>query len=940
MKTLALAASLLAAWSLPALAQSPAGCAPPPPAVSSDANIFTPEQAVVLGDVAMRQTARSFKLVRDPALDAFAQRIADRMAAIAGTGPVRLELLDLPEVNAFTYPGGRILVARKLVAFARSEDEFAGVLAHEFGHIAARDPERTISVFLKRLLNVTSVGDAADIEDKYNQLIDNQRRKPVKISGSNAEETQQRADRFAVWLMARAGYDPQAYVSVWDRVNELKADTGNWLTDLLGSTKPEAKRLRVTLQSAAGLPAACRATRPTTEAEFAAWQRSVVGASRAHQAESLHGVLREKRLDPAVGSTVSRVRFSPDGKWVLAQDDSNITVFAREGLRYAFRIDAPDAFGAQFTPDSTAVVFHDESYRVERWVLETKQREWVRDISMKAGCLQSVLSPDGQWMACSTPELELRVFEVATGAVVLEKSFYRLDLYDALRVLREGERLLSTFFQIQYSPDARYLVAARGMFSVAVDLTTRKTIGLPGAIRDRIGSSFSFLSDDRIVGLRPDKPADSAIVTFPEGQVVTKVNLGRRAVTAPTHGDAYVVVRALGTGVISVKDGAIVAASRARGLDVYDDLIAWEQRTGEIWLQKVGDARPLYVAQVAAGLLGRLRAADISEDFGRLAISQASRGVVWSLATGKTQVVRGFLGALVDADGSAYVDFPAQEKTQRIICRMDPETQRQEPLLAIEAPKPASDEKTPAEPDAAAESRLAVTVTAVDVQQHGAFLVGFKEAAKKDERALAVFDAKTGRELWSRPMGKATSGVKAVQPRHNSLVLMWNYSSDAARAVVDATPALKKQFESMKAKKEEVGLLQVLDLTTGAVKGHLLVDFGRGSFRPTLAVATGDQVVLGDNENRTLVYSLATSDLLGRAFGTPLDVAVGGDLACVQNTAGEVTLYSLPGMQEVDKLVFPSAAAFARFSRDGRRLFVLTRDQTTYTIELKSSNPR
>jgi hypothetical protein len=934
-----LVAALLV-WSVPILARaqvqptSPCSTPPPPPA-PADVNIFTPEQAAVLGDVVMKHVARAFNLVRDPALDAYAQRIADRMAAIAGSGPVRVELLDVPSVNAFTFAGGRVLVSRKLVAFARSEDELAGVLAHEFGHVAARDTERSFSNRLRRVLNVTAVTDARDIEEKYNRVIDNQARKPVKLGTRNSEEEQERADQFAVWLMARAGYDPQAYADVWDRFNELQANTGNWLSDLFGTTKPEAKRLRVTLRSAAALPANCRGTRPATEAEFAAWQRSVIEASRSHRAESLHGVVREKRLDPPVRSTVSRVRFSQDGRWVLTQDDSNIAVFARDGLVFSFRIDAPDAYVAQFTPDSAAVVFHDASYRVERWSLATRQREWVRDVPVNAACLQTALSPDGQWMTCSTTEFALRVFEVATGAMILEKAFYRVSLTDALQVLLYGAAASAGFFRMEYSPDAHYLVVARGLYSVAVDLTTRRTLGLPGSIRDRIGSSFSFLGNDRIVGSRNDKPADSGIVTFPGGQIVTKLNFGRRSVTAATHGDEYVILRAAGSGVFRVKDSTIVAAGRSHGLDVYDDLLAWERRTGELWLQKVGGTFPLHVAQVPAGLLARLRAADVSDDFGRLAISQASRGVVWDLKTGKAQVGRGFRSAFVDSDGSVYVDVPRENGIPRAVCRVDPETQRRESVVGIEAPNATTAQGDADEPEAAAEARPPATVTALDVEQHGQFLVGFRETApKSDGRTLVVFDARTGRELWARPMGKSSKGIRAVQPRHHSLILMWAYSSEAARPVVEATPAIEQQFESMKAKKEEVGLLQVLDLATGTVRGHLLVNFGRGSFVPAMVVARGDHVVIGDNQNRTLVYSLASSTLLGRAFGTPLDVAVDANLICVQNTPGEVTIYSSPDMQELDKLVFPSGVAFARFSRDGNRLFVLTRDQTAYTIDL------
>ena len=45
----------------------------------------------------------------------------------------RFYLIDLPEPNAFSIAGGRVYVSRKLIAMTRSEDELAGIIAHELG---------------------------------------------------------------------------------------------------------------------------------------------------------------------------------------------------------------------------------------------------------------------------------------------------------------------------------------------------------------------------------------------------------------------------------------------------------------------------------------------------------------------------------------------------------------------------------------------------------------------------------------------------------------------------------------------------------------------------------------------------------------------------------------------------------------------------------------
>lgn len=77
------------------------------------------------------------------------QRALDRLTArLAESGgissPVQLVVVDDPMVNAVTLPGNRVLVMRGLIAAAGSGDELAGVLGHEFGHTARRDPTRQI----------------------------------------------------------------------------------------------------------------------------------------------------------------------------------------------------------------------------------------------------------------------------------------------------------------------------------------------------------------------------------------------------------------------------------------------------------------------------------------------------------------------------------------------------------------------------------------------------------------------------------------------------------------------------------------------------------------------------------------------------------------------------------------------------------------------------
>ena len=75
-------------------------------------------------------------------------------------------------------PGGRIYVSRKLVAAAQSEDELAGVIGHELGHLVAHESAIDMTRRMREVLGISGVNDRADVYDKYNQLIESAKRKP------------------------------------------------------------------------------------------------------------------------------------------------------------------------------------------------------------------------------------------------------------------------------------------------------------------------------------------------------------------------------------------------------------------------------------------------------------------------------------------------------------------------------------------------------------------------------------------------------------------------------------------------------------------------------------------------------------------------------------------------------------------------------------------
>jgi predicted Zn-dependent protease len=104
------------------------------------ANIFSQQQENDLGDAVGEALQRSYRVIDDEVTTNL-RRIGRKLLSQLPLSDLRIQfyLVDYPEANAFSFPGGRIYVSRKMVAFCRNEDELAGVVAHELGHVITWD---------------------------------------------------------------------------------------------------------------------------------------------------------------------------------------------------------------------------------------------------------------------------------------------------------------------------------------------------------------------------------------------------------------------------------------------------------------------------------------------------------------------------------------------------------------------------------------------------------------------------------------------------------------------------------------------------------------------------------------------------------------------------------------------------------------------------------
>ena len=908
----------------------------PLPQIAPEMNMFSDQQEVDLGDAQAEGLRQTITIISDPTLTTYLKGIVDGFAQNLPPSRLQLQvaLVDERTADAFSIAGGRIYVSRKLASLMLSEDEMAGVLAHEMAHVLAHHEAIRMTEALHRTLKVSQIGNREDVFAKWNQYLDNYRRQHHSMSDYlKAWKIEQReqldADSIALYLLARAGYSTKAYADAFDRISGIKGSTGNFWSDLFGATPPDSKRLRRLLQSTPAMPEQCVTHHRSSESSFAAWKNSVIEYSRGDRDENLPGLISKRVLTERLRPEIRHVHVSSSGKYVLAQDENNIFVLTRVPFKFVFAIDAPDAGAAQFTPDSQGIVFDSTGYRgsprVEKWDISTQRRVETHEIYVRDGCQRTALSPDGKVLACLSfggdlrqlfglPFARLRpaltLFDTATTTIIWEKKNF-----DSLP---------------KFSPDGHYLVAHYESTSFCLDLNTRKEVRLPQGITDLLGPGrFAFLGNGRLIAAASFLSNQAEVVEFPSGRSISKdVRVGMSQFS-PVAQEDYVLlwpIKDNPVGLLDLRQKKVVLGSKRTALDIFDGKYIAERADGDLQMFDLATAKGGEQLQLPDAPLGYVRVAAVSTDLNYLAVSQASRGAVWNLQTGhRLYHVRGFQSAYFSSDGLLYADFPKYEQTERVIARMSLKADDIEPAHSFD--------KT--ELTRQVGRFLLTLVTPIQPAHDSSQKPPIRLLTPSIGSAfrLEVRDVTNLTLLWMKDLTPGLGGYWA-SANTSSLVLRWDTNSNAFNAMTNQDPELASRVARYPSR-EGVVWLQLFDLDTGKAKGSVFLDTGKWSFSPVQAEVLGDSLIVSDNQKRVLVYS-TSGQIEGTIAGHSPRVSPATQLMTVITERRALELYELLGFKRRSVYEFNKPVSLAEFSRDGKRLLVMTSDQVVYTLNVEN----
>lgn len=319
---------------------------------------------VKLGREAAVENDKAVRLVTDPALVERVNRIGQAIAAVANVDPVEVKwgkpgvkrfaysfkVVDEKDVNAYSLPGGYIYVNRGLLDFVKTDDELAGVLAHEVAHAAHHHMMKLIDeqeklqkgMLIPFLVAILSKGEGAE-----NLLMASQLYMVAKLN-TYGVEAERDADQAAVRYMLKTNYSPVGILTFMERLAREERLKPQVEQGIYRTHPPTPERAQSLLDELAvlNIPVARRTTDPSLGASVApaavngvAVVDVILFKTRIARYTAIEGATAEERARRTADSLsllldadlkLFEVKVSNDGQRVLARGKALVAYTAQD----------------------------------------------------------------------------------------------------------------------------------------------------------------------------------------------------------------------------------------------------------------------------------------------------------------------------------------------------------------------------------------------------------------------------------------------------------------------------------------------------------------------------------------------------------------------------------------------------------------------------------
>jgi Zn-dependent protease with chaperone function len=212
--------------------------------VGSGVNLYSIESEIALGKQAAQEVEKSSKLVDDPIVADYVNRVGQRLVRNSDCKvPFTIKVIDSDEINAFALPGGFFYVNSGLILAADEEAELAGVMGHEIAHVCARHGTRNatkeqIAEWATIPLIMLGPGGWAG----YGIYEGLQMAIPIGFL-KFSRDAEREADYLGLQYMYKSGYDPNAFVSFFEKIEAMEKRQPGTIPKIFADHPPTPDRM-------------------------------------------------------------------------------------------------------------------------------------------------------------------------------------------------------------------------------------------------------------------------------------------------------------------------------------------------------------------------------------------------------------------------------------------------------------------------------------------------------------------------------------------------------------------------------------------------------------------------------------------------------------------------------------------------------------------------
>jgi predicted Zn-dependent protease len=186
---------------------------------------FSDQEEQTLGRTIMRDVYTDPRYLDDPEIETYLNQLGYRLVSVSALNQRTFTffVLDDPTINAFALPGGNIGVHTGLLLAAQSESELAGVIAHEISHVTQNHMARMVAAQSQSYWPTMAALALALLASRSNPnvasaAIASTQAYSIQNQLSYSRDYEREADRLGYELMTRAGFDPRAMSTFFERL--------------------------------------------------------------------------------------------------------------------------------------------------------------------------------------------------------------------------------------------------------------------------------------------------------------------------------------------------------------------------------------------------------------------------------------------------------------------------------------------------------------------------------------------------------------------------------------------------------------------------------------------------------------------------------------------------------------------------------------------------